>query len=107
MSNALTAGSPPGATIFLSYRRADAADLASRLREDLQVHGYTVSLDRTDIRAGCFWDEEIDAGLRGSRVLVALLSPHSVRRTGDVTTPSVTDSVCLDEIHTARSRNIP
>jgi hypothetical protein len=46
--------------------------------------------------------------LRTSQVLLALLSPQSVRRIWDAGNPTATDSVCLDEIEYAqRACKIP
>jgi hypothetical protein len=60
------------------------------------------------IRAGRPWDEEVQKGLRNSQLLLALLSPQSVRRPRDVGNPTATDSVCLDEIEYAqRACKIP
>jgi hypothetical protein len=51
---------------------------------------------------------EVQAGLRNSQVLLALLSPQSVRRARDACNPTATDSVCLDEIEYAqRACKIP
>ncbi len=88
-------------TIFLSYGRADAADLAERLHDSLTAAGFHVWQDRRKIRIGANWDQEIEEGLRSSKVLLSLLSPHAVRRARDGH-PSGDDSVCLDEIAYAR-----
>jgi WD40 repeat protein len=94
--------------LFLSYGVHDASELAERLRRDLMARGYQVWWDVNRIRAGLPWDEEVQTGLRNSQVLLALLSPQSVRRARDAGNPTATDSVCLDEIEYAqRACKIP
>ena len=88
--------------LFLSYGVRDASELAERLHRDLTARHYQIWQDIRRIRIGCLWDEEVQAGLRNSQVVLALLSPHSVRRTLDAGNPTATDSVCLDEIAYAR-----
>jgi TIR domain-containing protein len=88
--------------LFLSYGVHDASELAEHLRRDLAARGYQVWQDVNRIRAGLPWDEEVQTGLRTSQVVLALLSPHSVRRALDAENPTATDSVCLDEIAYAR-----
>jgi WD40 repeat protein len=94
--------------LFLSYGVHDASELAERLCRDLAARGYQVWQDVNRIRAGRPWDEEVQNGLRNSQVLLALLSPQSVRRARDPGNPTATDSVCLNEIEYAqRARKIP
>jgi TIR domain len=94
--------------LFLSYGVHDASELAERLCCDLIARGYRVWQDVNRIRAGRPWDEEVQMGVRNSQVLLALLSPQSVRRTRDPGNPTATDSVCLDEIEYAqRACRIP
>jgi WD40 repeat protein len=89
------------ARIFLSYGQKDANKLATKLRDDLENRGYKVWQDAERIRTGWSWSEEIKDGIKDSQVLVALLSPHAVRRAGMPGNPDNKDSVCLDEIHYA------
>jgi TIR domain len=88
--------------VFLSYGVYDASELAESLRRDLMARDYQVWWDVNRIRAGRPWDEEVQTGLRNSQVLLALLSPQSVRRAQDPGNPTATDSVCLDEIEYAQ-----
>src|ERR1700682_618133 len=88
--------------LFLSYGRRDATDLAERLKSDLEAHGYRVWMDTNEIRAPREWEHEIEDGLRSAQVVVAVLTPHAVRRSNDPTNPDAIDSVCLDEISFAR-----
>ena len=80
-------------TIFISYGRKDAEDLAKKLEQDLARDGYDVWRDKTKIRSGASWEEQIEHALLERKVFIALLSPHAVRRP---------DGVCLDEISMAR-----
>jgi hypothetical protein len=94
--------------VFLSYGVRDASEIAERLHCDLATRGYEVWQDVKSLRAGRRWDEDVPEGLRTSQVVLALLSPHSVRRALDAGNPTATDSVCLDEIAYARgARKIP
>jgi len=97
----------PGTRLFLSYGRRDAADLANRLRTDLEKLGYEVWQDTRQIRAGKEWEEQIVDGLRSTQVVVALLSPHAVRRSTDTNSLDNVDSVCLDELTFARFATPP
>ena len=87
-----------GIRLFLSYGQRDAAALALRLRDDLSKKGFKVWQDAERIRAGYDWTDEIREGIRESDILLALLSPHAVRRAGGPGNPDDRDSVCLDEI---------
>ena len=90
------AGSSTGAKnkvrLFISYGRADAEELAERLEADLSLLGFDVWRDRRQIRAGRAWDDQIEAGLRSSQLVVAVLTPHAVRE----------QSICRDELGFAR-----
>jgi len=90
-----------GKQIFLSYGHRDATELALRLRGDLEARGYSVWQDEERIRAGQAWTDEIRDGLRESDLVLALLSPHAVRRKGWGGDADGDDSVCLDEIEYA------
>ena len=78
--------------LFISYGRADANELAERLEADLSLVGFDVWRDRRKIRSGKEWDDEIEAGLRTSQLVVAVLTPQAVRE----------ESVCRDELAFAR-----
>jgi WD40 repeat protein len=78
--------------IFLSYGRIDAQELAERLEADLSVLGFDVWRDKNWISSGREWDDQVEAGLRSSQLVVAILTPHAVRE----------QSVCRDEISFAR-----
>jgi TIR domain len=87
--------------LFLSYGHRDAMKLALRLRNEFEAAGYSVWQDEKRIRAGRAWTDEIRQGLRESDLVIALLSPHSVRRKGWGQNSDDQDSVCLDEIEYA------
>lgn len=97
--------SKPKGDLFLSYGRADAAELADRLKTDLEEAGYTVWQDRAQIAPGEDWRDKIVDGLKHAQVMIAVLSPCSVRSTSDPHKRANADSVCLDEISFARSRH--
>ena len=96
----------PPARLFLSYGRADASALAERLVRDLaqpDANGqapYAPWRDRVQLKAGASWAEQISAALHDTAVVLALMSPHSVRSRADGRAHD--DSVCLDEISFAR-----
>lgn len=82
--------------IFISYGRKDAKELVDRLCVDLTAAGFDVWRDTREIRAGADWQAEIVDGLRSAQVIVAVMTPHSVRTSN--TSPDQIDSVCLSEI---------
>lgn len=88
--------------VFISYGRRDAKPLADRLNADLTALGHQVWQDVREIRPGHPWHREIEDGLRTSQIVIALLSPHSVRRQKAAGDPNELDSVCLDEISYAQ-----
>jgi len=63
--------------IFISYSHADA-EFANSLCGEIEAAGYEVWLDRTDIKTGSHWDDEIVKGLNASQVFLILLSNKSV-----------------------------
>jgi WD40 repeat protein len=84
--------------LFLSYGRRDAKELADRLSVDLAAAGYDVWQDTGQIHGGTSWQHEIVDGLRSAQLVIALMTPHSVRTTGSADNPDNVDSVCLGEI---------
>ena len=93
-----------GVRVFLSYARRDASPLAKSVADFLQDKGYEVWRDRPEIRPGQAFMSEIEAAIAKSNVVVALLSPNSVRRQGEI---DHLDSVCLDELAFARFSKPP
>ncbi len=94
------------ARLFLSYGRRDGAEFADRLAADLAAAGHLPFLDRRALRLGHAWDETLAAALDEAEALLAVLTPHAVRRAGDGTADGQ-DSVCLDEIARARRLGKP
>lgn len=88
--------------LFLSYGRRDAKALADRLSVDLTARGFEVWQDTRQIRTGTDFMQEIQDGLRSTQLVIALLSPHSVRVAAEPSNPDHLDSVCLDELSFAR-----
>ena len=69
--------------VFLSYGRRDASAFVDRLCVDLAAAGFDVWRDTREIRPGQDWQTEIVDGLRAAQVVVAVMTPHSVRTTRD------------------------
>jgi len=96
--NPLNERPPRRAIIFESYGRGDATEAAQRIKLSLQEKGYNVWIDREHVAPDDqeFW-KPIEQALKGSDVVVALLSPHSRRLEGDLgTDPRM--SVCHNEL---------
>jgi len=86
------------AVIFESYGWRDAGDIAKRLKTSLERAGFEVWIDREHIRPDAvdFWSP-LQQALENCKLVVALLSPHSVRREREI---SAADefSVCHNEL---------
>lgn len=80
--------------VFISYGHSDAPGFARKLSEDLGAQGFRVWLDIDSLGAGSEWDVRIEAGIKASRVLLATITPASVRE----------DSICRDEVILAHSQ---
>lgn len=80
-----------GKKIFFSYGHDANTCLVSRIKRDIEAAGYTVWIDKSEIKAGDEWRTKITTGLLDSQGVIAFLSKHSVRDPG----------VCLDEIRIA------
>lgn len=63
--------------IFLSYRRADAPDVAERLQERLgrQFGASNVFFDRADIEHGELWRDEVTRHIRAADTVLVLIGP--------------------------------
>jgi TIR domain/AAA ATPase domain len=74
----------PGAVIFESYGWVDAPDIARKIKASLEAHGFEVWLDSDHIRPDevDFWSP-LQTALERCKLVVALLSPYSVRLEGD------------------------
>lgn len=64
--------------IFISYSRRDSA-FVDRLVADLESHGHRPWCDRSAIRGGQLWQQQIVQGIQSCDAFLLLLSHHSVR----------------------------
>lgn len=85
--------------IFQSYGWHDAAEIAQRLKASLTEAGYDVWLDREHLREDDrHFSIALEEAVRNSEVVLALLSPHSVRGAAQSDDRS---SICYNEIRLA------
>jgi TIR domain/AAA ATPase domain len=89
----------PKPVVFVSYGRYDAAEFVNRLVAELPRHGFDVWRDTARIQAGSCWGDVLKDAIDACDAVVAVLTPHAVRRQAD---RSGTDGVCLDELSYAR-----
>jgi hypothetical protein len=84
--------------IFESYGWGDAREIAERLKDSLESAGYDVWIDRDHLRPDDehFW-LALERALNQCSLVVALLSPHSVRLQGERATPHGA-SICHYEL---------
>jgi hypothetical protein len=97
-------GAPQVIRIFESYGWNDAADVAQRLKDSLEESGYEVWIDREHLHHDdLHFSLALEDAVSNSEVVVALLSPHSVRGlTGDQRT-----SICYNEVRLAHRLERP
>lgn len=69
--------------VFLSYAREDA-EVARRLRDDLETAGIKVWFDQDALMPGQRWRREITLAIRSADYFLILLSRHSVNKRGVV-----------------------
>jgi len=62
--------------VFISHSATDS-EWARSFASALKQRGVTVWFDEFDVKPGESWRDALEAGLRGSDVLVALLDPES------------------------------
>src|ERR1700674_2806217 len=98
---------PQRATIFESYGWADAGEIAQRLKASLEEAGYEVWIDRENLRPDDehFW-LALEAALNRCSLVVALLSPYSVRLEGERSTEHGA-SICHYELMLAVRKDKP
>lgn len=77
--------------LFFSYGHDENVPLVLRLKRDLEARGHQIWFDKSNIKAGDDWREDITHGLLEASEVLSFLSKHSVRQPG----------VCLDEIRIA------
>ena len=82
--------------IFESYGWRDGADVAKRLKTSLERAEFEVWIDRAHIKPDAvdFWSP-LQQALEKSTLIVALLSPHSVRREFEISLAD--ESQCLPQ----------
>ena len=81
--------------IFFSYGHDNNAVFVMRIKQDLEKLGYSVWIDKSNIKAGEEWRAKITLGIIEAQGVILFLSKHSVRDPG----------VCLDEIRIALTEN--
>ena len=88
----------PTKRIFISYGRQDATHVAAWLHQGLVALGYDVWLDQHDLQqaTGAEWERKIEDAISKSNVVIALMSPHSVRP----------QSECRNEISLAKDSDL-
>ena len=64
--------------IFVSYSRKDGAK-AHELKERLESLGYSVWIDKDDLRVGRLWRAQIVEGIEECRLYVIVLSANSIK----------------------------
>ena len=84
---------------FICYSRADGAEFARRLADDLEggTPAFDVWIDREKIRPAQLWDNEVVEAIRRCRAMLFVMTPGGVRP----------DSFCLKELHKAVSYQKP
>src|SRR5690606_10141569 len=63
--------------IFVSYA-SDDCDAAALVAESIKARGHKVFFDRADLPPGGSYEEQIEAAIRASSLMVFLVSPDSV-----------------------------
>ena len=93
--------------IFESYGWGDAAEVAKRIKTSLEEADYEVWIDSEHLRPDdTHFPLYLQEALEGSKLVVALLSPHSVRLEGEAALARRM-SVCHNELILAVQRDIP
>jgi hypothetical protein len=77
--------------IFISYSRKDK-DFVDKLVRDLENSGFSVWIDREDIRGGDSWRKSIVDAIRSCDIFVLVLSPNSVASVNVAKEVSIADS---------------
>ncbi|CAN5483168.1 hypothetical protein BH11PSE9_BH11PSE9_09240 [soil metagenome] len=80
------------ARIFISYRTSDGMDKATALARDIAaVFGDDqVFIDKSDLRGGSVWRQEVEHALSERPVLLLLLTPHLLGATDEAGTLRIT-----------------
>lgn len=80
-----------GLELFFSYGHDRNRLLVERMKKDLESRGHHVWIDKSEIKVGDSWRQDIVNGLLNTAGVIAFLSEHSTRNPG----------VCLDELKIA------
>lgn len=80
-----------GLELFFSYGHDRNRLLVERMKRDLESRGHHVWIDKSEIKVGDSWRQDIMNGLLNTAGVIAFLSEHSTRDPG----------VCLDELKIA------
>jgi len=76
--------------VFISYGHDEYSDLAFKIEKDLKKEGFITWIDKELTRAvGEKWEVRIVDGLEGTKMLLLMMTPHSVKRE---------DGFCLNEL---------
>lgn len=98
---------PRRAVIFESYGWGDAEEIARLIKVSLEEAEYDVWIDREHLRSDDpLFPVELQKALEHCELVVALLSPHSVRLEGDIAAASRM-SWCQNELIFADHRDVP
>ncbi|XP_071090137.1 uncharacterized protein [Haliotis cracherodii] len=72
----VTDTSPDTKQLLISYVRAEAADHALKLKEELSVLGFSVYLDVHEIKSGVDWQDSLNDAVSNCEVFVPLVTPR-------------------------------
>jgi len=89
--------------IFISYAHADAGEFPT-LAVDALGSDYQLVVDKNFMVASRSWTDQLEDSIRTSVLVIAVLSPKSVRR--DAETSDRRDSTCHKELHFAFTQSI-
>ncbi len=73
----MSQANPANPSVFISYAREDAREIAVQLRDDLTAAGHAAWLDLSGISAGAAWEQEIEQAISSADVFLALMSVGS------------------------------
>jgi sugar lactone lactonase YvrE len=78
--------------IFISHGYGEYEVLANKIKEDLEKLNHEVWFDRSKLKAGRDWEITIENGLKGTQIVLVMMTPYSMRRP---------DGYCLNELSMA------
>jgi len=92
--------------IFISYAREDS-DQAIQLSNDLKQNDFEIWFDKEKLLPGEKWEVSIKKAIKNCNIFIALLSNHSVKKSGYVQKELNTALQLLDEIPESQIFLIP